>query len=68
MTYFQIAQLEEYVLISRLLHSFQYPNFRLPNFYDPLQCPAFPVWIPHTHEAPNYLMYYHLLRVLGYPI
>ena len=28
------THLKEYVLTSRLLHNFQYPNFRLPNLYD----------------------------------
>ncbi len=67
-THLQKAHLEEYVLTSRLLHGFQYSNFRLSNFYDLLQCPALPIWIPYPHEAQNCLMYLRLLLVLVYSI
>ena len=66
MTHLQEAHNNKYVLTSRLLHGFQYLNVCLPNFFYALQRPTLPVWIPHRHEAQNFLMHYHLLPVLGY--
>ena len=58
--YLQKAHFEEYVLTSRFMHSFQYPNFLLPNFYDRFQYPA--LSIRHPHEAQKFQIHFIIFR------